>query len=53
MKLFAFYPSGHGQYSFFVIAEDEKAAFNAVQKHIEANHMQEYNDGSYDYIRKR
>lgn len=50
MKLYAFYPSSHGQYSFFVAAENEKAAFGAVDKHIKDNHMMEYGNGAYDYI---
>lgn len=35
MKLYAWQPSGHGELSFFVIAESEDAARSAVQAHIE------------------
>ncbi|MCW5961580.1 MAG: hypothetical protein KIS76_15560 [Pyrinomonadaceae bacterium] len=34
MKLFAFQPSGYGQYSFFVMAEDLTEALHAVEKYI-------------------
>lgn len=34
MKLYAFQPNGHGQYSFFVAAASEEEARNAVADHI-------------------
>lgn len=34
MKLFGFYPNGHGQHSFFVAAEDEQSARQAVTRYI-------------------
>lgn len=34
MKLFAWQPKGHGELSFFVMAEDETAARAAVEAHI-------------------
>jgi predicted small metal-binding protein len=37
-KLYAFKPSGHGEYSFFVVANSETEAIEAVTKHIEQNH---------------
>ena len=35
MKLFAFQPTGCGQYSFFVMAASEREAFEAVERYIE------------------
>lgn len=35
MKLYAFQPDGYGQYSFFVMAENEREARRAVERHIE------------------
>jgi len=35
MKLYAFQPNGYGQYSFFVMAENETEAIAAVERHIE------------------
>lgn len=34
IKLFAFQPNGFGQYSFFVMAEEEAEARQAVEKYI-------------------
>lgn len=34
MKLYAFQPNGHGQLSFFVMAQSTDEAFEAVDKHI-------------------
>lgn len=34
MKLFAFQPNGYGQYSFFVMAENEQEASCAVEQYI-------------------
>lgn len=34
MKLFAFQPTGYGQYSFFVMAAGEREAFEAVERYI-------------------
>jgi hypothetical protein len=34
MKLYAFQPSGHGEPSFFVMAEDEAEAVQAVETYI-------------------
>ena len=39
MKLYAFHPGGHGQYSFFVCAESEDKAREIVTEHIHKNHM--------------
>jgi len=35
MKLYAWQPKGHGEYSFFVCAENEKEARAAVDRYIE------------------
>jgi len=35
MKLYAFQPNGYGQYSFFVMAENEDEARQAVERYIE------------------
>lgn len=35
MKLYAYQPNGHGQQSFFVMAENEQAAKAAVENKIE------------------
>ena len=37
LKLFAFQPKGYGQYSFFVMAENETEARRAVEEYIENN----------------
>lgn len=37
MQLYAYQPKGYGQYSFFVIAADEREARRAVEKYIEDN----------------
>lgn len=34
MKLYAFYPRGHGPSSFFVAAEDEQGARDSVSKFV-------------------
>jgi hypothetical protein len=34
MKLYAWQPKGHGQYSFFVCAENEDAAHHAVDVEV-------------------
>jgi hypothetical protein len=61
MKLYAFTPKGHGQYSFFVMAEDEEHARKAVENKIkkllaegeDGTHFSDYNfDGwGTDYYR--
>jgi hypothetical protein len=35
MKLFSWQPQGHGEQSFFVVAENEKEASDAVYKEIQ------------------
>ena len=35
MKLYAWQPKGHGEYSFFVMAESKKEAIEEVEKYIE------------------
>jgi hypothetical protein len=35
LKLFGFQPPGHGQYSFFVMAETKEAAVSYINKYIE------------------
>lgn len=35
MNLYAFQPSGYGQYSFFVMAENEDEAHRAIERYIE------------------
>lgn len=36
MKLFCYQPSGHGQLSFYVIAENEAEAYQKVQEKVNA-----------------
>lgn len=45
MKLFAWKPQGHGEYSFFVCAKDEVSAIDAVDKYIK-DHLGK-DDGHY------
>lgn len=35
MKLYAFIPDGHGQYSFYIMSENIDTAKENVQKHID------------------
>lgn len=37
IKLFAFQPTGYGQYSFFVMAASEGEALQSVERYIEEN----------------
>lgn len=37
MRLYAFQPNGYGQYSFFVMAENEPEARRAIERYIEKN----------------
>lgn len=46
MKLYAFIPGGHGQYSFYVMSENEDTARKTVQKHIDRNFTK---NGTLDY----
>jgi len=46
MKLFAFEPNGHGQLSFYIIAENEKEAFELVDKYVKENY---FKNNKYDY----
>lgn len=41
MKLYAFYPNGHGQFSFFVMADSEENARIKVTEHIKKNHTKD------------
>jgi len=52
MKLFAWQPSGHGQLSFFIAAENEKQARAAVDKYIDAQLSEDTmtSFGSYDVL---
>jgi len=34
MNLYAYQPTGHGQYSFFTIANSEKEAFEIIDQHV-------------------
>ena len=45
MKLYAFQPKGHGQLSFFVMAETKEQAIEQVGKHIA--------EDGYDYNASR
>jgi len=47
MKLYSFQPKGHGEYSFFVMAETVKDAFMYVQAYIDQFYRDE--DGSLSY----
>lgn len=47
MKLYAFQPTGHGQLSFFVMAESESEAIEYLNVHI--NKKYKFNNGSYKY----
>ena len=47
MKLYAYQPKGHGEYSFFVMAETEQDAFRYIQVYIDKFCRDE--DGSLSY----
>jgi hypothetical protein len=49
MKLFAWQPDGHGQQSFFVMAENESQAFSAVEAEIQRLLSEKDWFSSYDY----
>jgi hypothetical protein len=49
MKLYAWQPKGHGEYSFFVCAESEQEAKNAVDAHIKKHLNQQDNEYIGDY----
>jgi hypothetical protein len=46
MKLYAFKPQGHGEHSFFTIAESEEEAIKAVTIHVETIYAK---GGIYEY----
>lgn len=58
MKLYAFYPKGHGSYSFFVQASSEQEAMRMVSEYIKDHHTDEkgwfkyeaYGWGTEEYI---
>lgn len=50
MKLYKFSPSGHGQYSFYIVAETETNATLLVHKHIMANHFGNETTNQLDYF---
>jgi hypothetical protein len=50
MKLFVWHPSGHGQYTFSVVAESEERAFQIIDAHIKANHMDNTWPGDTSYV---
>jgi hypothetical protein len=47
MSLFAYQPKGHGEYSFFVAAENEKEAKESVDKYI-ARHLNKEDEECLD-----
>jgi hypothetical protein len=49
MKMYAWQPSGHGQYSFFVCAENEIEAKKAVDKYIADNLNKDNDEYLSDY----
>ena len=51
MKLYAWRPGGYGEYSFFVVAESEQKAREAVTEHIKNNrlHPAEYGGWGTEY----
>lgn len=44
LKLFAFQPKGHGEYSFFVMAKKESEAIEAVEKWAESEYGSYWRD---------
>lgn len=42
MKLFSFCPQGHGQLSFYIMAESEESATTQVKEYIKNNNLDEY-----------
>ena len=50
MKLYAFQPNGHGQFSFFVAAESEEAARAAVDTHIQNRQLGIGDKDEWDYL---
>jgi len=46
MKLYAYQPDGHGEMSFFTIAESEEKARQVIDKHIKEKY---FKDGKYLY----
>ena len=47
MKLYAFQPGGHGEASFFTIAENENEARECVDKYVQENYV---NNGELTYM---
>lgn len=48
MKLYAFYPDGHGPFSFFVMAETEEEAIAAIEE--ERKKHDDYNSSGFGSI---
>ena len=49
MKLFAWQPQGHGEYSFFVCAENEQEAKKAVDAYIKKHLNQDDDEDISDF----
>ncbi|KKL67988.1 hypothetical protein LCGC14_2129490 [marine sediment metagenome] len=49
MKLYAWQPKGHGEYSFFVCAEDKEGAEEAVNKYIHDHLNKDDDEYLFDY----
>ena len=47
MKLYAWQPRGHGEYSFFVCAENEKDAKDAVDSYIKEQSISDYSSSGF------
>ena len=48
MKLYAFQPDGHGEYSFFVIADSKEQALKLIKSHCKDKGINEYNHRGID-----
>ena len=42
LKLYSFCPQGHGQLSFYIIAESEESAITRIKEYIKNNNLDEY-----------
>lgn len=50
MRLYAWQPNGHGEYSWFVMAENEKAAREAVEREMDRRRSIPAGSGDLDRI---
>jgi starvation-inducible outer membrane lipoprotein len=51
MKLFVWHPSGHGQYTFSVVAKDQDKAWAIIDRYIKSKHTNDPMYGSeFNYV---